>query len=87
MSRRLPRYPLQTYTDALRSLAKSVDIDRDELIKRNIDAWVSGKERDRMLDGLRSAIDNEDSEKRGGEDWSIAREYVRSLLIDIPDAS
>jgi hypothetical protein len=54
MSRRLPRYPLQTYTDALRSLAKSVDIDRDELIKRNIDAW---------------------------------REYVRSLLIDIPDAS
>jgi hypothetical protein len=75
MSRRLSRHPLQTYTDALRSLAKSGDIGRNELIKRNIDAWVSGKKRDRMLDGLRSAIDNEDSEKREGEDWSIAREY------------
>jgi len=28
---------------------------------------------------LRSAIHNEESERREGEDWSIAREYVHSL--------
>jgi hypothetical protein len=33
-----------------------------------------------LLEALRLAIHNEESERREGEDWSIAKEYVRSLL-------
>ena len=36
--------------------------------------------RDRALEDLRSAIHNEESERREGEDWSIAGQYVHSLL-------
>ena len=36
--------------------------------------------RNRALEDLRSAIHNEESEWREGEDWSIAGQYVHSLL-------
>jgi hypothetical protein len=34
----------------------------------------------RGLERLRVAIHNEEAERREGENWSIAKEYVRSLL-------
>ena len=32
------------------------------------------------LERLRDAIDREEAEKRQGEDWGLAKNYVRSLL-------
>jgi hypothetical protein len=87
MATKYARHPVETCTNALRSLSKSNDADRSDLIKRNIDLCLSGGNKDRLLDGLRSAIDNEDSEKRDGEDWSFAKEYVRSLMTKFSDAS
>jgi hypothetical protein len=73
---------LKTYIDALRVLAKTHDPNRVMLIERNIDNYLktesSGKER--SLDRLRVAIHNEEAERREGDDWSIAKDYVRSLL-------
>jgi hypothetical protein len=75
-------HPLRTYVDALRLLARTHDPDRVALIERNIDRFLrmesGGKERG--LERLRVAIHNEEAERREDEDWSIAREYVRSLL-------
>jgi hypothetical protein len=73
---------LKTYIDALRVLAKTHDPNRVALIERNIDRHLQmesgGKERG--LERLRVAIHNEDAEGREGEDWSIAKDYVRSQL-------
>jgi hypothetical protein len=73
---------LGTFMDALRLLARSNDRNRVVLIERNIKAYlkieIGGKER--ALERLRRAIHNEEVEKRDGENWSTAREYVRSLL-------
>jgi hypothetical protein len=66
----------------VRVLAKTHDPNRVMLIERNIDNYLktesSGKER--SLDRLRVAIHNEEAERREGDDWSIAKDYVRSLL-------
>ena len=74
--------PLRTYIDALRVLAKTRDPNRVVSIQRNIDRYMQietgGKERG--LERLRVAIHNEEAEGREGEDWSVAKEYVRSLL-------
>jgi hypothetical protein len=74
--------PLRTYIDVLRVLAKTHDPNRVALIERNIDNYLKtesgGKER--RLERLRVAIHNEDTERREGEDWSIAKDYVRSQL-------
>ena len=64
--------------DALRNLARS-DLP-DRVNKKNIDLYLEEGARGRALEDLRSAIHNEDSERREGEDWSIAGEYVHSLL-------
>jgi hypothetical protein len=73
---------LRTYFDALRVLAKTHDPNRVVSIKRNIDRYLQiergGKERG--LERLRIAIHNEEAERREGEDWGVARDYVRSLL-------
>ena len=55
---------------------------RAELIERNVDRYLKDEigGRQRALERLRVAIHNEEAERREGEDWSIAREYVRSLL-------
>ena len=71
---------LRTYTDALRNLARSEAPDRARLIEKNVDLYLEQGARNRALEDLRSAIHNEESERREGEDWSIAREYVHSLL-------
>jgi hypothetical protein len=36
--------------------------------------------RQRALERLRVAIHNEEAERREGEDWGAARDYVRSQL-------
>jgi hypothetical protein len=70
---------LRTYIDALRILAKSDPPDR-VLIEKNVDLYLEEGPKGRALEDLRSAIHNEESERREGEDWSIAGEYVHSLL-------
>jgi len=72
---------LGTCMDALRILARTNDLSRVVLIERNIDGYlkteIGGKERG--LERLRVAIHNEQVEGRRGEDWCMAKEYVRSL--------
>jgi hypothetical protein len=72
---------LGTYMDALRVLARTNDPNRVVLIERNINEYLrtefGGKERG--LERLRVAIHNEEVERRRGEDWGMAKEYVRSL--------
>ena len=70
---------LRTYIDALRILAKSDPPDR-VLIEKNVDLYLEEGPKGRALEDLRAAIHNEESERREGEDWSIAGEYVHSLL-------
>ena len=69
---------LGTYMGALRVLARTNDPNRVVLIERNINEYLKiGKERG--LERLRVAIHNEEVEGRRGEDWCMAKEYVRSL--------
>ena len=67
--------------DALRNLARTDVPNRAELIKRNVDRYVKDEigGRQRALERLRQVIHNEETERRDGEDWSVAKEYVRSL--------
>ena len=79
MERPLPKSArLWTYIDALRNLARSDLPDRVKLIEKNVDLYLEEGARGRALEDLRSAIHND--ERREGEDWSIAGEYVHSLL-------
>jgi hypothetical protein len=73
---------LRTYIDALRVLARTNDPNRVVLIERNIDNYLDteSRRRERSLELLRVAINNEEAERREGEDWSMAKDYVRSLL-------
>ena len=67
---------------ALRDLAKSNDPHRHILIERHIDEYLRTDPFSlaHALERLRRAIHYEEVEGREGEDWSIAKEYVRSLL-------
>src|SRR6478736_7014034 len=69
--------------DALRVLGKSNVSNRGVLIKRNIDEFLKkGKSErtSRWLERLRNAIHDEEMASRPDEDWSVAKDYVRSLL-------
>ena len=70
-----------TYMDALGNLAGTDVPDRAELIKRNVDRYLKDEigGRQRALERLRLAIHNEETERRDGEDWSVAKDYVHSL--------
>ena len=71
----------RTYLDALRNLARTDVPNRAELIERNVDLYLKDEigGRQRALERLRQAIHNEETERREGEDWSVAKDYVRSL--------
>ena len=73
---------LRTCVDALRVLARTDDPNRVILIERQINDYlkneIGGKER--SLARLHKAIHDQTAEERQGEDWSIATDYVRSLL-------
>jgi hypothetical protein len=67
---------------ALRVLANSNDPHRYILVERHIEEYLRTDPFSlaRALERLRRAIHYEEVEGREGEDWSIARDYVRSLL-------
>jgi hypothetical protein len=67
---------------ALRVLAKSKGPHRDVLIERHIDDYLRTDPASlaHALERLRKAIHYEELERREGEDWSTAKDYVRSLL-------
>ena len=67
--------------DALRNLARTDVPNRAELIRRNVDRYVKDEigGRQRALERLRQVIHNKETERRDGEDWSVAKDYVRSL--------
>jgi hypothetical protein len=67
--------------ETLRVLAQTDQPNRAGLIERNIEDYLktAGSEWP-SLERLRDAIDREEAEKREGEDWSVAKDYVRSRL-------
>ena len=72
---------LRLRIETLRVLARTDQPNRASLIERNIEDYLktAGTERP-SLERLRDAIGREEAEKRQGEDWSIAKDYVRSRL-------
>jgi hypothetical protein len=75
------RQPGPTLT-ALRVLAQSKGLRRDILIERNIDEYLRTHPFSlaHALERLRRAIHYEELARREGEDWSVAKNYVRLLL-------
>jgi hypothetical protein len=73
---------LRRFVEALRVLAQANDPNRVVLIENAINEYLKGElgTVGLSLERLCDAIDREDAEKRRGEDWSIARDYVRSRL-------
>ena len=67
---------------ALRVPAKSRGPHRDILVEKYIDEYLRTDPFSlaHALERLRRAIRYEELERREGEDWSVARDYVRSLL-------
>ena len=64
------------------SSANPNDPHRSVLVERHIDEYLRTDPFSlaRALERLRRAIHYEEVERREGEDWSVAKEYVRSLL-------
>jgi hypothetical protein len=73
---------LRLCMNALRVLARSHTRNQAFLIERRIDEYLETETVSliRSLERLRRAIHYDVGERRGGENWSIAMEYVRSLL-------
>jgi hypothetical protein len=67
---------------ALRVLAKSNDPHRSVSVERHIDEYLRTDPFSlaHALERLRRAIHYAELERREGEDWSVAKDYVRSLL-------
>ena len=66
----------------LRTLAKSKDPHRHIFVERHIDYYLRTDPFSlaHALERLRRAIRYEELERREGEDWSVAKNYVRLLL-------
>jgi hypothetical protein len=73
---------LRRFVEALRVMAQANDPNRAVLIENAINEYLKGElgTVTLSLERLCDAIDREEAEKRRGEDWSIARDYVRSRL-------
>jgi hypothetical protein len=73
---------LQRFVEALRVMAQANDPNRAVLIENAINEYLKGElgTVGLSLERLCDAIDREEARKRRGEDWSIARDYVRSWL-------
>lgn len=74
---------LGTCIDALRVLARTNAPDRAVLVERYVDGYLKTETTVSLssaLERLRKAIHDEQAERREGEDRSMAREYVRSVL-------
>jgi hypothetical protein len=71
--------PLRLRIEALRVLARTNETNR--AVERNIEDYLKTAGNEKLsLERLRDAIDREDAERRQDEDWSIAKDYVRSRL-------
>jgi hypothetical protein len=68
--------------DALRVLARSNDPDRVVLVEKYIDAYLTTETGSvwQVLERLCKGIRDEQAEGREGENWSIAKRYIRSVL-------
>jgi hypothetical protein len=73
---------LRCFVEALRVMAQANDPNRAVLIENAINEYLKGElgTVGLSLERLCDAIDREEAEKRRGEDWSIAKAYVRSRL-------
>ena len=71
-----------TCMDALRALARSNDPDRAVLVEKYIDAYLTTETVSvwYALEWLSKNIRDEQAEGREGENWSVAKEYIRSVL-------
>jgi len=74
--------PLQQLVETLRVLARTNEPNRVVLIEKAVNEYLNDKAgiARLSLERLCDAIDREEAEKRPIEDWSIARDYVRSRL-------
>jgi hypothetical protein len=74
--------PLQQLVETLRLLAQTNDPNRVVLIEKAINEYLNDKAGivRLSLQRLCDAIDREEAEKRRGENWSIAGDYVHSRL-------
>jgi hypothetical protein len=71
---------LQQLVETLRVLARTNELNRAVLIRKAVNEYLNDKAGIVRLSLERLAIDREEAEKRPIEDWSIARDYVRSRL-------
>jgi hypothetical protein len=73
---------VQLHIEELRVLVRTNQSNLADLIERNIEDYLRTEHDSEKLslERLRDAIDREEAEKRQGEDWGIAKNYVRSLL-------
>jgi hypothetical protein len=73
---------LQQLVETLRVLARTNEPNRAVLIEKAANEYLNDKAgiARLSLERLCDAIDREEAEKRPIEDWSIARDYVRSRL-------
>jgi predicted transcriptional regulator len=73
---------LQQLVEKLHVLARRNEPNRVVLIEKAINEYLDDKAGivRLSLERLCDAIEREDAAKRRGEDWSIARDYVRSRL-------
>ena len=68
--------------DELRVLARSNDPDRAVLVEGHIDTYLTTETVSvwQALERLCKGIRDEQTEVREGEDWSVAKGYIRSVL-------
>jgi hypothetical protein len=73
---------LRPFIEALRVLAQTNDPNRVVIIENAINEYLRDEPGNVSisLERLCDAIDREEAENRRGEDWSIARDYVRARL-------
>ena len=73
---------LGTCINALRVLAGSNDPDRAVLVERHIDAYLTTETVSvwQALERLCKGIRDEQAEGREGENWSVAKGYIRFVL-------
>jgi len=73
---------LQQLVEILRVLARTNEPNRVVLIEKAINEYLNDKAGivGLSLERLCDAIDREEAERRPIEDWSIAKDYVRSRL-------
>ena len=74
--------PLQQLVETLRVLARTNEPNRVALIEKAVDEYLNDKAGivRLSLERVCDAIDREEAEKRPVEDWSIAKDYIRSRL-------